>query len=175
MPKEIPSAKRKTVTLSDDSTVVVQEFSTSGVILSLGDINRVLKRTRAAGSLDAIFDSFKDEDRQGIDKFLDAVTTILSVFEDEPDILPRMISRCLVGEHWSERSVDDFLLADLVALIRAVYEVNWVEGSLKKALKLAGVLKESEDSATPQKTPSETQPATPKAEPSLTGSEASTS
>lgn len=177
MAKRIDTAAVTKVALEDGRDVEVQELSYFGTMKALKAIRKIIAKSKEIGSLDALLKSFREAEQgegQNIDRVLDAMNMVLGVVGDEPELLPELLSMCVVGD-WTAETVGALPACDVIELAKAVYQVNWVDGSLKKALgkfvKFEETPEESPNLRTLPSTPSET----PEAEKTSIPAEASTS
>lgn len=181
MATKIDTAKKKTVTLDSGQTVVVQELSSMGAFRAANLIRQIIGKARKVGSLDEMLASFRATEEGGdenrLDKLLEAFELLLSVVGDEPELILKLVASCCVDEankKWTVETIGDLHLSDLIDLMKAVYTVNWVEGSLKKALGKLGMKFEEAGSTSLPATPSEPSEK-PQDEKTSTSAEASTS
>ena len=171
MARFIHTAQAETVELPNSGiTVVIQEFSSFKAIKAVAIIKKIIEAIRRFGSLDEVMASFRDsENQESLDKVLRALELITTVLSDNPMMLPELV--CLAVRSVKSTGGDTFddptpeelgnlPLNDMVELLLAVYQVNWVRGSLKNLLAKAGIRFEektsSTNSPTMQKLPSTT-------------------
>ena len=177
MAKKIDTAQKETVSLEYGGSVVVQELSSMGAFRAANVIKKIVSKARKVGSLDDLMASFRGAEGNNLDRLLEAFDMLLTVVGDEPELILNLVASCCVDDgktKWNADTVGDLPLTDLVDMMKAVYSVNWVKGSLKKALGKLGMKFEEPGLKSLPKTPSEPS-SKPAAEMTSTPVEASTS
>lgn len=153
--------------------VLVQELPYHNVFKALGIIRKVISKAKEYGSIDSIIDAFKeaDSDKTPVDKVLDALELVLGTVGDEPLMLPTLISLGVgkittiasaeIVENITPEELGELGVHDILKLAKAFYNVNWMKGSLKKAVAEVGLnfgeKESSNNSSETPKTPSESQ------------------
>lgn len=158
MAKKIDTAKKETIKLESGTTVIVQELSSMGAFRAANTIKKIVGKARKVGSLDDLMANFRNADSGNLDRLLEAFDMLLTVVGDEPELILNLVASCLVDEtksQWNAETVGELPLTDLVDLMKAVYKVNWVDGSLKKALGKLGMKFEEQGSKSLPETQSE--------------------
>lgn len=147
--------------------VLVQELPYHNVFKALGIIRQVISKAKEFGSIDSIIDAFKeaDSDKTPVDKVLDALELLLGTVGDDPLLLPNLISLGVgkvtttasaeIVENITAEELGELGVHDILKLAKAFYEVNWIKGSLKKAVAEVGLNfgKEEESSNNSSETP----------------------
>jgi hypothetical protein len=150
MAKKIDTASAVKVKLRS-RTVTVQEFSYFGAIKAIGVIRKILTKVREFGSVDDLFkgllDSTEEDGKQTLntDKLLKVLEVLMSVVGDDSDMLASLMILSVVdeGKKFTIDDVDQLLPDEAIDVFKAIYEVNWVQGSLKNVFEKLGLKKEA--------------------------------
>lgn len=151
MAKKIDTAANAKVKLRSRS-VTVQEFSYFGAIKAIGVIRKILTKVREFGSVDDLFkgllDSAEGEDGKqtlNTDKLLKVLEVLMSVVGDDSDMLASLMILSVVdeGKKFTIDDVDQLLPDEAIDIFKAIYQVNWVQGSLKNVFEKLGLKKEA--------------------------------
>jgi len=150
MAKKIDTAASTKVKLRS-RTVTVQEFSYFGAIKAIGIIRKILTKVREFGSVDDLFkgliESAEGDGKQTLntDKLLKVLEVLMSIVGDDSDMLASLMILSVVdeGKKFTIDDVDQLLPDEAIDIFKAIYEVNWVQGSLKNVFEKLGLKKEA--------------------------------
>lgn len=149
MAKKIDTAASMQVKLRSRS-ITVQEFSYFGAIKAIGVIRKILTKVREFGSVDELFKGLLDaaegdEGKQSLntDKLLKVLEVLMSVVGDDSDSLSNLMILSVVDENkkFTHDDIEQLLPDEAIDIFKAMYEVNWLEGSLKNVFEKLGVKK----------------------------------
>lgn len=150
MAKKIDTAAAIAVKLRNRS-ITVQEFSYFGAIKAVGVIRKILTKVREYGSVDDLFkgllDAAEGEGKQTLntDKLLKVLEVLMSVIGDDSEMLSNLMILSIVddGKKFGHEDVEQLLPDEAIDIFKAMYEVNWVKGSLKNVFEKLGLKKEA--------------------------------
>lgn len=156
MPRKCDTAISTEIALDNGLKLVIQEYTYFPFMRALRVIKALMEKAKAVGSIDQIMASFRQaEDGAAsttIDKLMDALRMLLTVVGDDPTLLLELIHYGAVEADdkkplWTVERLGELAPHEIIKLLKAVWEVNWVKGSAKKSLAEVGLKFEPETSS----------------------------
>lgn len=136
--KRIETAAAEVLELSDHRKVTIQEFTARQAVKTIGKFRTILALLKKRDILD-LGQLRTEEDGLDLTKAIDWADVILEIVEEQfPEVVDIILnSQVTEGTDTVTLADGDFdilPLGDVVELMKSVYRVNVVEGSLKKTL-----------------------------------------
>ena len=135
--KRIETAAAEVLQLSDARKITIQEFTARQAVKTIGKFRAILALLKERDVLN-LGQMRTENDELDLTKAIDWADVVLEIVEQQFDSVTEIILNSQVeGKGETVLTDDDFdvlQIGDVVELLKSVYRVNVVEGSLKKTL-----------------------------------------